>query len=212
MPRRVGTLSAYLRLVLSLAAGVATGAILAASDLADLSTVGGWDVAAIVFLGWAWFEIWPMGPDETARLAVREEPGRAVREALLLVASTASLVAIGLVVAGSGAGVPTAVRAGLAVASVVLSWAVVHTIFTFRYARLYYTGPDGGIGFNEDDRPQYSDFAYVSFTIGMTFQVSDTDLTTKEIRATALRHALLSFMFDAVIIATTINLLAGLVK
>jgi uncharacterized membrane protein len=81
-----------------------------------------------------------------------------------------------------------------------------------RYARLYYTGPDGGIDFNEDGRPQYSDFAYLAFTIGMTFQASDTDLTTKEIRATALPHALLAYLFGAIIIATTINLLAGLAK
>ncbi len=78
--------------------------------------------------------------------------------------------------------------------------------------RLYYSGPDGGIDFNEDDKPCYADFAYLAFTIGMTYQVSDTDLTTKEIRHTALRHALLSYLFGTVIIAATINLAAGLVK
>jgi uncharacterized membrane protein len=211
MAYRAAPVSAYLRLASSVALGLTAGAILAASDLAEFSLIVVWDVAAVTFLLWAWIEIWPMGPDETARLAVREDPGRTIREVLLLVASTASLVAIGLVVAGSGA-VPTAVRAGLAVTSVVVSWTVVHTIFTFRYARLYYTGPDGGIEFNQDDRPQYSDFAYLSFTIGMTFQVSDTDVTTKEIRATTLRHGLLSYIFGAVIIAATINLLAGLLK
>jgi uncharacterized membrane protein len=100
----------------------------------------------------------------------------------------------------------------VAISSVVLSWAVVHTIFTLRYARLYYVGTDGGIDFNQDQPPRYTDFAYLAFTLGMTFQVSDTDLKTSTIRATALRHALLSYLFGAVIIAVTINLVAGLSK
>ena len=97
-------------------------------------------------------------------------------------------------------------------ASVVLAWAVVHTVFSLRYADLYYEGEPGGIDFNEDDPPSYSDFAYLAWTIGMTFQVSDTDLKTQAIRRTALRHGLLSYMFGALIIATTINLIAGLGK
>jgi len=75
---------------------------------------------------------------------------------------------------------------------------------------LYYTGPDGGVSFNQSEAPRYADFAYLAFTIGMTFQVSDTDLQTLAIRATVLRHALLSYLFGAVILATTVNLVAGL--
>jgi uncharacterized membrane protein len=103
-------------------------------------------------------------------------------------------------------------QAAVSVAGVAAAWATVHTLFTTRYARLFYQWPIGGVDFNEDDAPQYSDFAYLSFTIGMTFQVSDTDLTTKVIRATALRHALLSYVLGVVIIAATINLVAGLGK
>ena len=95
-------------------------------------------------------------------------------------------------------------------ATVALSWLVVHTVFTLRYAMLYYTGKDGGVNFNQPTPPRYSDFAYLAFTIGMTFQVSDTDLETPAIRATALRQALLSYLFGAVILGTTINLVAGL--
>jgi uncharacterized membrane protein len=103
-------------------------------------------------------------------------------------------------------------EAALSFGSVALAWSVVHTVFTVRYAWLYYTGSNGGVDFNENDSPQYSDFAYLAFSIGMTYQVSDTDLVTKQIRATALRHALLSYLFGVVIIATTINLVAGLSK
>ncbi|MDT5017597.1 MAG: hypothetical protein QOD39_3757, partial [Mycobacterium sp.] len=78
-----------------------------------------------------------------------------------------------------------------------------------RYAMLFYSGPEGGVNFNQPSSPRYTDFAYLAFTIGMTFQVSDTDLRTPAFRATALRHALLSYLFGAVIVATTINLVAG---
>ena len=91
-----------------------------------------------------------------------------------------------------------------------LSWLLVHTVFTLRYALLYYTGRDGGIDFNQSAPPCYSDFAYLAFTLGMTFQVSDTDLKTPNIRRTALRQALLSYLFGAVILAATVNLIAGL--
>jgi uncharacterized membrane protein len=100
--------------------------------------------------------------------------------------------------------------AGLAVMSVALSWLVVHTLFTLRYARVYYGGTPGGIDFNQSDPPCYSDFAYLAMSIGMTYQVSDTDLTSHAMRATALRHALLSFLFGSVILGTTINLIVSL--
>jgi uncharacterized membrane protein len=101
-------------------------------------------------------------------------------------------------------------QAGFALVSVFVSWTLVHTVFTLKDARLYYTGQPGGIDFNETAAPDYRDFAYLSFTIGTTFQVSDTDIQTKQIRPTALRHAWLSFPLGAVIIATSINLVAGL--
>ena len=104
------------------------------------------------------------------------------------------------------------VEIGFGVASVVVSWLLVHTIFTLKYARLYYGDPEGGVDFENKVRPPYSDFAYLSFTIGMTFQVSDTDIKSKQIRRTILRHAWLSFPMGAVIIATTINVVAGLAK
>lgn len=84
-------------------------------------------------------------------------------------------------------------------------------MFTLRYARLYYVNGSGGIDFNQgDDPPAYVDFAYLAFTIGMTYQVCDTDLKTRKIRATALRQALLSYVFGAMVLALTVNLVAGL--
>jgi uncharacterized membrane protein len=96
------------------------------------------------------------------------------------------------------------------VGTVGLSWLLIHTVFTLRYAMLYHTGQHGGVDFNQSAPPRYLGFAYLAFTIGMTFQVSDTDLQAPPIRATALRHGLLSFLNGAIIVATTVNLVAGL--
>jgi uncharacterized membrane protein len=135
-----------------------------------------------------------------------------VSDLLLLIAAAASLVAVVVVLAGAknSQGSAKDWLAALAVVSVAMSWFLVHTLFTLRYAVLYYTGPDGGVDFNQKKPPRYLDFAYLAFTVGMTFQVSDTDLTDGAIRATALRHALLSYLLGAVVIASTVNLVANL--
>jgi uncharacterized membrane protein len=97
----------------------------------------------------------------------------------------------------------------LAFLSVVLSWAAVHTVFTLRYARLYFAA-GGGIDWHSQERPDFGDFAYVALTLRMTFQVSDTDINSKAIRKAALRHAVLSYLFGVVILVTTINVVASL--
>jgi uncharacterized membrane protein len=195
-------------LLAGLAAAIATG-IAGAWDYAPLA---GWDIAALVFTVWVWLGTSPMSSTATAAHATREDPSVAVTDLIVLIASVASLVAVGLVLvqASSAKGAQQTLLAGLGVASVGLSWFTVHTLFTLRYARLYYTGEDGGVNFKQATPPRYLDFAYLAFTIGMTFQVSDTDIEAPEIRHTALRHALLSYLFGAVILATTINLIAGL--
>jgi uncharacterized membrane protein len=97
----------------------------------------------------------------------------------------------------------------LALASVALAWTSVHTVFALRYARLYYSPPDGGIDFH-GEAPDYRDFAYLALTIGMTFQVSDTDLVGKPVRRVALHHALLSYVFGTGIVAITVSSVAAL--
>jgi uncharacterized membrane protein len=100
----------------------------------------------------------------------------------------------------------------LATAVVALSWALVHTVYALRHGDLYYGPPAGGIDFNEADPPDYRDFAYVALTLGMTYQVSDTNLTSKVLRRTATRHALMSFLFGSVIVALLINSVASLLR
>jgi uncharacterized membrane protein len=200
------------RVSMAAVAGVCAGLLVALPGDWQVGLLAGWDVAAGVYVAWTWAAIWHRDPAATARLALREDPGRAIADALLLIASTASVLAVAAAIAAGRAGSPGErdLHAGLAVASVVLSWTVVQTVFTLHYARLYYSHPAGGIDFNQQAPPRYSDFAYLAFTVGMTFQVSDTDLETAALRAAALRQALLSYLLGAVILATTINLVAGL--
>jgi uncharacterized membrane protein len=206
--------SASTRVSMAAAAGICAGALVALPASWQLGTLAGWDVAAGVYLAWTWATVWHRDPAATSRLALREDPGRAVADALVLVASMASVLAIALVITAGRASGPGSrdLNAALAVASVALSWTVVQTVFTLHYARLYYSHPQGGIDFNQDTPPRYSDFAYLAFTVGMTFQVSDTSLRSSALRAATLRQALLSYLLGAVILATVINLVAGLLR
>lgn len=172
----------------------------------------GWAVACAIYIAWVWIVIGGLDATSTSAHATREDPTRTVADILLVLAGVASLIAVAFVLiqAKGSHGTTKDLLAGLALASVALSWFLVHTVFTLRYAMLYYSGQDGGIDFNQKEAPTYLEFAYLAFTIGMTFQVSDTNLESRSIRATALRHGLLSFLFGAVILASTINLIAGL--
>ena len=208
--------SAGQRVGLAVVLGLLVGGLVGGTGPWQAAPLAGWDMACVTFLVWMWRSLWPADSDQTAQLAVREDSSRPVADAVLLLAALVSLVGVGLVlVEGKAKGGPITpgLALGLGIGSVVLSWAVVHTVFTLRYARLFYgEGKAAGIDFNQTEPPRYSDFAYLAFTIGMTFQVSDTDLKNARIRATVLRHMWLSYLFGTVIIAMTINLVAGLAK
>jgi uncharacterized membrane protein len=202
------------RLAVSGAAGLLAAVATAVAAPIWAVPLAGWGLSALVFVVWIWCSIWPLTPELTAERSRSEDPGRAATDVILLSASMVSLLAVGLVLiqANKSTGLEKAVLVSLSVASIVLAWTVVHTVFSLRYAALYYEGEPGGIDFNEDDQPDFADFAYLALTLGMTYQVSDTDIKTMAIRRTAVRHALLSYAFGTLIIATTINLIAGLGK
>ena len=114
--------------------------------------------------------------------------------------------------AGHEHGSAKAALTSIVVLSVVLSWAVVNVVYALRYAHLYYSGGGQGIDFNEEGDPDYRDFAYLAVTIGMTYQVSDTNLKSRGIRRTVTGHALLSYLFGTFVVAMMINVVAGLLK
>jgi uncharacterized membrane protein len=207
-------LSAARRLVIGAAAGALVGFITGFKSPWQAVPLVGWMVAALTWGTLVWVSILRVDNETTGRYATREDPHGATASAILLSASVASIgaVVLGVLKAANSHGSTKTLLLSAGIGSIVVSWSVLHTVFTLRYAAIYYTGPDGGVNFNEDDKPSYVDFAYLAFTIGMTYQVSDTNLTSKAIRHTALRHALLSYLMGTVIIATTINLAAGLAK
>lgn len=172
-----------------------------------------WDAIAITFILLKWREVRGFDAEQTHRYAAEEDSSRVIDEMLVLFAAIVSLLTVAFVLSNSS-GTPDLreklVRTGLGIISVVLGWAVVHTVYTLRYARMYYTEPVGGIDFKGPEQPRYIDFAYMAFGIGMAFQIGDTELQDRSFRSIVLRHELLSFLFGTVILATTINLVAGL--
>ena len=200
------------RVVVALILGAITAALaVGAGATWSVAALGAEDAAAVVFVVSVWASIAGADAAATARTARAEDPSRAAAEAILLGAGVASLLAVVFTLAQAGdAGAPQrGLMTALAIGSVALAWLSVHTVFLLRYARIYYSPPDGGIEFG-DEPPDYRDFAYLALTIGMTFQVSDTDLSAKRVRRVALHHALLSYLFGTVIVAITVSSVAGL--
>ena len=206
--------SSGLRVTCALLGGAVIGAIVSLFTVPSASVLVGWDAAVVIYLVWVWSSVWRLDPGVTAQFAKREDPSTAVAELMVVGAGTALLVAVGFALAKAGqvTGGMKAYLIALGLLSVVLSWTVVHTVYMLRYARAYYGEPVGGIEFNEEEPPTYTDFAYFSFTVGMTFQVADTNITSKAIRRVTLHHALLSYLFGAVLLGLVINVVATLLK
>ena len=200
------------RVIVGAAGGaVAAGVAVAAGTSWSVAALFAEDIAALVFLVWVWSTIATADAPATSRLARTEDASRAAADLVLIGAGAGSLLAVGFTLGQAGdAGSPgRGLLTALAIVSVVLAWLSVHTIYLLRYARDYYSPPEGGIDFH-GEAPDYVDFAYLALTIGMTFQISDTDITAKRIRRAALRHALLSYVFGTVIVAITVSSVAAL--
>ncbi|HVV66578.1 MAG TPA: DUF1345 domain-containing protein [Candidatus Saccharimonadales bacterium] len=192
-------------------------AIIAAAIAAELTNRNqtmliGWDAGAIALLIMLWRDFAGHDAERTAVIARRDDMNQSLTDIVLVVASVASIVAVAVLLKGSSGKGASLSDIGFGLLSIVISWAVVHSVFMLRYAAMYYRSDKKGIDFNSSSPPRFSDFAYLSFTIGMTYQVSDTNFENSTFRAAALRHALLSFIFGTAIIATTINFIASLAR
>jgi uncharacterized membrane protein len=208
-----------IRSTIARVAAATLGALVAVAALVrsepwQLTLLIGFDVFSLIYLAIVWAEIAGKDAARTQQLSQREDDSRATASLLVLVASTSAIVAevLGLVKARETSGAMTVAITVSAVLSVVLAWGVVHTTYTLHYARLYYLGPPGGIDFNGKEQPDYFDFAYVAFTVGMTFQVSDTSISDRQVRKAILRQSLLAYLFGTVIIGTMINVMAGFIR
>ncbi|WP_306314553.1 DUF1345 domain-containing protein [Streptomyces hydrogenans] len=191
--------------VLGTAAGAVTGTL---ADTA-LGILAGIATAETVFVVTGWIVLWPMDATTTRRNLRREEFRPVVEELAVVTAALGGLVAIvALLLVDSGY---DRAAAATALWGVFMAWAALHLMYATRYAYLYHRPPGGGIDFNSDAPPRYTDFLYFSYNLGMTYQVSDTNVSDSGIRAVVLRHCLLSYVFGASILATAINLVAGIV-
>lgn len=199
------------RLLASSAIGIVVGAAMSLVTLWQVATLIGWCSGAIAFLAQVARGVARLDPVTTEEHATREAPSILFADVTLIVAASASLIGVGFVLAKASelSGYPKGLTTALAAFSVVLAWTTVQTIFMLRYARLYYDGTNGGIDFGGDE-PDYGDFAYLAFTVGMTYQVSDTAITKRSIRRVVLRHALLSFVFATAFIAVLVNVVGSL--
>lgn len=213
VPLSRGRLLSVRRALVSLATGLAVGIAVGLVATPRLLPLVSWTVAVAVVLAWAWWISWPQDAAGTKRLAEQEGTTRST-DVWLLVAAVSSLavVVVALVQSSSRRGPVAVTSVLLSVLSVALSWALVNTVYAFKYARLYYLDePDiGGIDFKQETDPTYSDFAYLAFTLGMSFAVSETEPTTTRIRRVALGHALFSYFFGTGIVAVAINLVTNL--
>jgi uncharacterized membrane protein len=170
----------------------------------------GWDVGIALYLVLVVHMMWCSDVARIRERAVAEDEGQLT---ILLLTALAALASMGAIFAelGSSAGAARSpLRAAHAVLTILLSWTFVHTIFALHYAHEFYDVTAGGLAFppGETD-PDYWDFVYFSFVVGMTSQVSDVAVTSKELRRIVAAHGVLSFVFNAALLALTVNLAAG---
>jgi len=198
-------------LIVGVLAGVGVGML---RDEWHFAPAIGWIVAASVYLVWTWSLVLGMDDAQTsAHVRKRHEDGTArVSHLIVMIASAAGIAGVGYLLAATDGGQRHLGEALIGVLSVIASWFAIHTAFTLRYALLYYTDhAREPVSYHQEEyRPCYKDFAYLAFTVGMTYQVSDTDLGSARIRGSVLTQALVSFLLGAIVLAITINLVLAL--
>ena len=198
------------RLTVAVGGGVITAFGVAVTYGASVAAavLSGWAATGLVFAGWSWTFLWSLDAGQTRSHSTREEPTRLVTHGIVLGAGVMSLVGVAVVLATHERGRVVALVAALV--AVIASWTSMHTVYALHYARLWYTPPYGEIDFHQEEPPRYSDFAYVAFTVAMSFAMSDPDVRSSDLRRVVLGHALLSYLFGTVIVALLVNVVAGL--
>ncbi|MFG3254860.1 DUF1345 domain-containing protein [Streptomyces sp. NPDC048172] len=202
-------LDAAPRLAGAVALGVAVGASVGPTVGGTLGVLAGIAATELVFVLAGWAVLWPMDAAATHRNARREDFQPLVEELAVVAVALCGLVAIVLLLLLGESDTGHA-GAATALCGVFMAWAALHLMYAARYAYVYYAA-GGGIDFNSEAPPTYRDFFYFSYNLGMTYQVSDTDVSSPAIRAIVLRHTLLSYVFGTSILASAINLVVGLV-
>jgi uncharacterized membrane protein len=178
-----------------------------------------WLAGVLLFLGWTAYAVNGISIAQLRKRARELDDSAWVVSLLVIVAAIISLLALGMMIYGKeeAEGLLLALRVGLGGASMIASWFLIHTVLALHYAHLYY-GDEAGDGKRTDRKgldfpgradPDYWDFFYYSFVIGMTCQVSDVDIQTRGMRRLTLVHSIVSFFFNTTVIALTVNLIAS---
>jgi uncharacterized membrane protein len=213
-------LDARQRLILGLAAGAATFVVLRGHLRLWSAGIAAWNAVAVVILGLVWLTILTTPQRKIRQIAQQQDLSRLLVFLFVVVTSSAALFAVGFLVSlkKSQIGNHFTVHLLLTLLTVIFSWTLVHTVYGLRYAHAFYGDSDepgvnrhaGGLIFPGDRSPDYFDFAYFSFVVGMTCQVSDVQITSRHMRRITLVHSVLSFGFNTMILALLINTVSGL--
>jgi len=205
---------AWVRLAVGVIVGLAASICIPDRFGGTLKIIGAWDAGAVAMTGLAWWLIARASPARTRVWAASTDPGRLAIGGLLILASAFSMFATGFALHGAKS-CPADSRPlflGLGLLAVAVAWVMTHTMYTLRYAHLYYRDGverEGGLAFPGPAHPAYIDFAYYAFTVGMCFQVSDVSISNPRLRRETLLHAVLSFAYNTVILAVALNLAIG---
>jgi uncharacterized membrane protein len=206
LPKIVRIVRARPRLFLCALLAVAVAALLPADWRVATRVLAAWDAGVAVYLA-AVFVLMRSDVGRIRRRAALQDEGRFV---ILMLVAGAALASLGAIVWQLGAGrMPS--HLALATATILLSWMFVHVIFALHYAHEFYAagGHGAGLTFPGGEEPDYWDFLYFSLVIGMTSQVSDVAVTGRTIRRTVAAHGVVSFLFNAALIALTVNIAAS---
>lgn len=216
LPIRIARLHAYLVISAAFGAIVLIALIAAADWRVTTKLIAAWDAGVALYLALTQKMIWRCDIAHLRRRASEQDEGAFAILLLTIAATLASLVAIVFELGGLKQAMPATATSEvlLAIATILLSWAFIHTIFAIHYAHEYYgerrDGKLGGLNFPEDNEPDYLDFLYFSLVIGLTSQVSDVAVTSKVIRRVVALHGVLSFFFNLTILALTVNMISNL--
>lgn len=216
LPVRLAKL--HVKLVIAAAVGAVAVAFMPGIRETPTRLLIGWDLGVVIYLMLTFAMMRRADVESIRKRASKEDEGALFILLLSVVATFASLVAIAFALGGAKNTSPgeIVIDVVLAVATILLSWTFVHTIFSFHYAHEYYgegrDGKIGGLRFPDDQKPDYRDFLYFSLVIGMTSQVSDVAVTSKVMRRMVTMHGVLSFFFNLVVLALTVNMVSNLIK
>lgn len=219
--RKLLHIDSQYRLYIAVAIGIATFFVIRNLFTTPTTILLTWGAFAISTIILEWIVILALHPRQVMKAAGLEDLSRTIIFLFVILSAVISLFAILMLLKAPKGGHHSSIVTGhiiISMASVIISWILVHTVFTLRYAHMYYdTDTDsgearkiGGLEFPGDTEPDYMDFVYFSFVIGMTFQVSDVEISSRSMRRLAWFHGLISFAFNTAIVALSINVISGL--